>query len=117
MSKIPANILINLIKNSIDSFKAEFMSKYFFRQEIYLATILIIIAFLISETATEKILLISSILIMIIVDHLNNLIKLAADQISFENLHTVSRLKNISNALVFFAIINLISTWLFVLFF
>jgi diacylglycerol kinase (ATP) len=116
VSKNFTDTLIDVLKHSIEGFKANFMNKKNFQQEISLALFLIIVSFIISETTIQKILLISSILIMVIVDFFNHNVLPAVEGFSFNNLKSVSRIKNITKILVYFAIINLISTWLFVLF-
>lgn len=118
MSKNFTDTLIDVLKHSIEGFKADFMNKKNFQQEISLALFLIIVSFIISETTIQKILLISSVLIMVIVDFFNHNVLPAVEGFSFNNhnLKSVSRIKNITKILVYFAIINLISTWLFVLF-
>tara|TARA_B100000768_G_scaffold177610_1_gene192056 strand:+ start:1029 stop:1382 length:354 start_codon:yes stop_codon:yes gene_type:complete len=116
VSKNFTDTLIDVLKYSIEGFKADFMNKKKFQQEISLALFLIIVSFIISETTIQKILLISSILIMVIVDFFNHNVLPAVERFSFNNLKSVSRIKNITKILVYFAIINLISTWLFVLF-
>ena len=116
MSKDFTDILIDVLKYSIEGFKADFINKKNFRQEIYIASLLFLVSFIISETAIQKVLLISSIVIMLIVDFFNRGILLTIEQITFKNLKLVRQVKKIIKISVYFALFNLISTWLFVLF-
>ena len=115
-SKTSIAILIDEFKNSIDNFKSAFKNEKKIRQEIYLAIILIPLGLLIGETLNQKFLLISSILITVIIELLKPGIQAAVDTISFENLYLARYLENVGNIAVFFAIINLFLTWLFILF-
>ena len=111
-----STLLIDAFKYSVDGFKKDFKSEKFFRQEIYLAIIITLLGLLIGETAMQKFLLVSSVLIMVIIELINPGIQVAADRISSENFDLARHLKNISNVAVFLAIINLFLTWLLILF-
>lgn len=116
MSKISTDILIDVLKYSIECFNKDFINNKKFRQEIYLALVLTLIGLFVGETTIQKILLISSILIMVIVDLLNLGIKLKLERISFKNLKSIALIKNITATAVYFAAINLLVTWLLILF-
>ena len=109
--------LINAFGYSMEGFKAAFKNEDAFRQEIYLAIILIPLGFLVGETVTQKILLLSSIFIVLIVELLNSGIEATVDRITIEAHDLTKRAKNIGSAAVFLAIINLLFTWVFILFF
>ncbi len=109
--------LINAFGYSIEGFKAAFKNEDAFRQEIYLAIILIPLGFLVGETAIQKTLLISSILIVLIIELLNSGIEATVDRISIEYHDLAKRAKDIGSAAVFLAIINLLFTWIIILFF
>ena len=53
---------------------------------------------------------------MVIVDLLNLGIKLKLERISFKNLKSIALIKNITATAVYFAAINLLVTWLLILF-
>ena len=116
INKTFLNILIDAFIYSIDNFKVGFKSEKKIRQEIYLAIILIPLGFLIGETTIHKTLLIGSVLITLSTELLNPAIQIAADKIFFKNIDLRKSLKKISNVAVFFAIVNLYLTWLFILF-
>ncbi|MDC0422780.1 diacylglycerol kinase [Methylophilaceae bacterium] len=115
-NKTFSTILIDALKYSIDNFQVHFKSEKKIRQEIYLAIILIPLGFLIGETAIHKLLLISSVLIMVSIELLNPALQVAVDTISFENINLVRYLKKVGNVTVFFATTNLYLTWFFILF-
>jgi diacylglycerol kinase (ATP) len=115
-NKTSGTILIEEFRYSIDSFKMTFKSQVFFRQEIFIAITLILLGLLIGETALQKFLLVSSVLITVIIELLNPGLQVVADRIFFENLDLARYFKEIGNVAVFVAIINLFFTWLFILF-
>ncbi|MAS00169.1 MAG: diacylglycerol kinase [Nitrosomonadales bacterium] len=109
--------LINAFAYSLEGFKASYKNEAAFRQEFFLSIILIPAGFLIGETGIQKALLISSIIIITLVELLNTAIETTVDRISFENHHLAKRAKDIGSAAVFLAIANAFITWILILFF
>jgi|TARA_B110000967_G_C18469417_1_gene356602 diacylglycerol kinase (ATP) len=115
--KIRFKRLIDALRYSIEGFKGTFKNEDTFRQEFFLSLILIPAGFLIGESGVQKVLLISSIIIIPIVELINSAIEAAVDRISFENHHLAKRAKDIGSAAVFLAIANAFITWTIILFF
>ncbi len=82
-----------------------------FRQELFLALILIPIAIFIPVTAVEKILMISSVLAVLVVELLNSSVEAAIDRISFEVHDLSKRAKDFGSAAVMVALLICAMTW------
>ena len=115
--KTSLNKIIKALVCLIEGFKQIFKNEVAFRQELYLSLILIPAGFLIGESGTQKALLVSSIVIIPIVELLNSAVEAAVDRISFDNHHLAKRIKDIGSAAVFLAIGNAFITWIVILFF
>jgi len=86
-----------------------------FRQELFLAIILIPIAIYIHCSIIEKILLVSSVFLVLIVELLNSSVEAAIDRISFD-IHGLSkRAKDFGSAAVMVALLLCCFTWVLVL--
>jgi len=87
-----------------------------FRQECYLAIILIPIAFVIGETATQIIFLILPVFLVLIVELINSAIEAVVDRVG-EELHILSgAAKDIGSAAVFVSLTLLGVIWIIVIF-
>lgn len=86
-----------------------------FRQELFLACILIPLAIYLPLVHIEKLLLISSILLVLIVELLNSSVEAAIDRISFENHDLSKRAKDFGSAAVMLALISSGICWLTIL--
>ena len=109
--------LIKAFGYSIEGFKESYKNEAAIRQEFILSIILIPIGFLIGETGIQKALLISSIIIIPLVELLNSAIEATVDRISSKNHHLAKRAKDIGSAAVFLAIGNAFITWILILYF
>ena len=82
-----------------------------FRQEIVLCLALIPVAFWLGNTAVERVLLIGSCLLVLIVELLNSAVEAAIDRIGADR-HTLSgRAKDMGSAAVFISLWIVIITW------
>ena len=82
-----------------------------FRQEILLAAILVPAAFWVPVTAGERALLITTVLLVMIVELLNTGVEVAIDRISFERNSLSKRAKDIGSAAVFVALVLMTVVW------
>jgi diacylglycerol kinase (ATP) len=82
-----------------------------FRQEIALAVILIPIACLLPVSAVERVLLITSVLLVLIVELLNSSVEAAIDRIGLDTHQLSKRAKDLGSAAVLIALIVLLVTW------
>lgn len=106
---------INAILFSIAGFKSTWQHEEAFRQEIVVAVFLIPIALWLSESHIEKILLIGSIVLVLIVEILNSAIEAVVDRNGDEFHELAGRAKDMGSAAVMLAILTAITIWLVIL--
>lgn len=108
--------ITNAVIYSMSGFYAAFKNEEAFRQEIILAIFLIPLGIFVGESTIQKVLLVSSLLLVLIVELLNSGIEAAIDRISLEKHRLAKRAKDIGSAAVFLTIMNAILTWIIILF-
>ncbi|EDP98753.1 diacylglycerol kinase [Shewanella benthica KT99] len=95
--------------------KAAWIHEAAFRQELMLAIVMLPIAVLVDITTIEKLLLIFSLFIVLIVELLNSAIEAVVDRIGDE-IHTLSgQAKDIASAAVFMSLALCGITWAVIL--
>ncbi len=100
---------------SMKGLKAAWTHEAAFRQELILAAIMLPIAILIDVTTLEKLALIFTLFIVIIVELLNSAIEAVVDRIGDE-IHTLSgQAKDIASAAVFMSLVLAGITWTVIL--
>lgn len=91
--------------------KAAYQGEAAFREELYLAIILIPLACYLDVSNVERILMIGSLLLLLIVELLNSGVEAAIDRISTD-LHELSgKAKDMGSAAVLFALFNVAMCW------
>jgi diacylglycerol kinase (ATP) len=96
--------LIHSTRCSVKGLKAAFQHEAAFRQELFLCLLLIPAAFWLGQTTVERLLLIGSCMLVLIVELVNSAIEAVVDRIGPE-LHELSgRAKDIGSAAVFIAL-------------
>lgn len=96
---------------SASGIRAGWKNEAAFRQEIVLCLLLIPAAFWLGNTAVERVLLIASCLLVLIVELLNSAVEAAIDRIG-EDRHALSgRAKDMGSAAVFISLWIVIITW------
>jgi len=108
--------LINAFGYSLEGFKAAFKHEDAFRQEVFLAIVLIPLAVYLGKTSIEKALMIASVLLVLIVELLNSAVEAAVDHTSTEHHSLAKRAKDIGSAAVFFALNIVLVVWGLILF-
>lgn len=106
----------NALFYSIDGMSAAFRHEDAFRQEVFLAVLLIPAAFFTPASGLGKALMIAAVLLVLIVELLNSAVEAAVDRISLENHKLAKRAKDIGSAAVLLALINVPVVWGLVLF-
>ena len=82
-----------------------------FRQEVLIAAVAIPVALLLPASPLGKALMISSILLVLIVELLNSALESAVDHTSLEQHPLAKRAKDIASAAVFLSIVNALAVW------
>lgn len=106
--------LLPALRYSLQGLKAAFQNEAAFRQEILLAVILLPLACWLGSEATERILLIGSVLLILIVELLNSGIEAVVDLVSPEWHALAKRAKDMGSAAVLIALILCAITWLLI---
>lgn len=101
--------------NSMNGFKAAWLSEEAFRQEIYLLAVTVPLGLWLGKTGIEKALLVGSILLILIVELLNTGIEIVVDRIGIERHKLSGRAKDVGSAAVFVSLILAGVMWLLVL--
>ena len=101
---------------SFDGFKSVFKTEEAFRQELFLCIFLFIIAVFLKITYLEKLLLISSLFFIIIVELINTAIEVVIDRISDEYHILSKKAKDIGSLLVLITFIYAIIVWMIIIF-
>ncbi|MEP3351521.1 MAG: diacylglycerol kinase [Marinomonas sp.] len=96
---------------SYQGFKAAFKYEAAVRQEVALILIMGPIALLSDNTNVEKAMLISTLLLVLIVELLNSGIEAVVDRIGDEYHELSGRAKDISSAAVFVSLVVVIASW------
>lgn len=111
-----ARRLVLAFLNSWKGFRGAFEAEAAFRQEVALAVVLIPLGFWLGNTPIEKVLLVGSVLIVLIVELLNTGIETVVDRIGLER-HALSGLaKDVGSAAVLLSFVVLLLVWGLLLF-
>ncbi|MHA2764868.1 diacylglycerol kinase [Vibrio harveyi] len=96
---------------SLQGLKAAWINEAAFRQELVLTLVLSITAFLLPVTMLERTMMISSLLLVVIVELINSAIEAVVDRVS-DDWHELSgRAKDIGSAAVFVALVLALFVW------
>jgi diacylglycerol kinase (ATP) len=94
---------------------AAFRYESAFRQEIFLAVLLIPLALVLGETGIERALMVGAVLLVLIVELLNSALEAAVDRISLDHHLLIKRAKDMGSAAVMIALVNALIVWVLVL--
>ena len=106
--------IVNAFYYSMSGLKLAYVYEHAFRQEILGAAILLPVACLIPVTPVERVLLIGTVLLVLIVELLNSSIEAAVDRAGLDTHHLAKRAKDIGSAAVLLAMILLAMSWLLI---
>lgn len=101
---------------SIAGLKAAYRHEDAFRQEVLLAALLIPLALFLPASGLGKALMITSVLLVLIVELLNSAVEATVDRVSLEHHRLAKRAKDIGSAAVMMSLANVAVIWLLVLF-
>ncbi|MEY2699490.1 MAG: diacylglycerol kinase [Pseudomonadota bacterium] len=107
--------LWNACHYTMAGFRSAYRNEEAFRQEVWLAIVLVPAAFWFTVSTTERCLMLFSVLLVLIVELLNSAIEAAVDRVSLEQHRLSKRAKDIGSAAVFVALVNLALIWLMIL--
>jgi diacylglycerol kinase (ATP) len=107
--------LINAFKYSCAGLKEAYRNEDAFRTEVWLAVILIPLAFFLHHEMLGRALMIACVVLVIIIELLNSAIEATVDRISLDDHNLAKRAKDIGSAAVLISLVNLIIVWTLVL--
>ena len=107
--------LVNACFFSIAGFKATWQHEEAFRQEVMLFLVSTPLAIWLGETAIEKVLLIGSVVLVLLVELLNSAVEAVVDRVGFEHHELSGRAKDIGSAAVMLSLIWAGITWALIL--
>lgn len=98
-------------RHSVAGLKVAFQEEFAFQLEVLVSLIALPAAFLIGQTALERIALISSIVLVLITELLNSAIETTLNRISLAWNPLTKKAKDIGSAAVFLALVNALIIW------
>lgn len=103
--------LLNAVRYSVQGFASAYRHEEAFRQEVALALLLGAAALFVHVTGFERALMLTSVMLVLVVELLNSAIEAAVDRVSLENHRLAKRAKDIGSAAVFVALANVVMVW------
>ncbi len=107
--------LINAFSYSCAGLRTAYKNEDAFRQEVLQAIVLIPLAFYLQHGAVERVLMVGSVLLLIIVELLNSAIEATVDRISLDHHRLAKRAKDIGSAAVLIGLVNMAMVWSLIL--
>lgn len=101
----------NALHYSLAGLKAAYTHEDAFRQEVWLALLLIPAAFLLPASGIGRALMVGSVLLVLVVELLNSAVEATVDRISLEDHRLAKRAKDIGSAAVLVALVNVAVVW------
>jgi diacylglycerol kinase (ATP) len=103
--------LVNALNYSKDGFRAAWAGEDAFRQEVVIAAVLVPIACLLHVSPVERVLLIGSVVLVLIVELLNTAVEAAIDRQSYEINPLAKQAKDFGSSAVLLSLLLTAGTW------
>jgi diacylglycerol kinase (ATP) len=97
---------------SMRGLDAAFRYEAAFRQELLLVLLLTPAAFWVGDTALQKILLLSTLVFVLVVELLNSALEAVADAVTLENNVLIGRAKDLGSAAVLLSLLTSAGIWI-----
>ncbi len=95
--------------------RAAYRHEVAFRQEAWLAAVLIPLALFLPASPVGKALMIASVLLVLMIELLNSAVEAIVDRVSLEPHDLSKRAKDLGSAAVLVALVNVVIVWVLVL--
>lgn len=105
----------NATRYSLQGFRAAFEFEAAFRQELFLCLILVPLAFVFGQTGFERLFLLSTLVLVLVVELLNSAIEALADRITNDFDEYIGRAKDMASAAIFLCLTFVTCTWVYFL--
>ena len=109
--------IIDAAGYSWQGLSAAYQHEAAFRQELFLALVMVPLAIWLGENGLEAAILIGSVLVVLIAEILNSAIEAVVDRFGHEHHELSGRAKDMGSAAVFLALTNVAITWGLILLF
>jgi len=107
--------IIKAFGYSLNGFKATYVNEEAFRQEVWMSLVLVPLGLYLGENGVEKVLLVGSMLVVLLVEILNSAIEAVVDRFGGD-LHDLSGMaKDMGSAAVMLSLAMLFLTWVLIL--
>jgi diacylglycerol kinase (ATP) len=110
-----AQRILNALRYSLDGLRAAWVGEDAFRQELILALIMVPAAVLLPVSLVERLMLIGTVFLVLIVELLNTAVEAAIDRHSFEINPLAKRAKDLGSAAVMMALLLTAGVWIAIL--
>lgn len=104
--------IFSAFRFSLNGLRIAYTQEAAFRQEIWLAAVLIPAAFIVGDTSLERCILVASVLLLLIVELLNTAVEKVVDRIGDEFHELSGAAKDIGSAAVLMTLLLLAVVWL-----
>ena len=104
--------IVRAVGYSLAGLRLAYRGESAFRQEFWLAVVLLPLAFWVGRSWIEVLLLAGSVSLVLIVELLNSAVEAAIDRVSFEWHELSKRAKDIGSAAVFLSLLLCAGVWL-----
>jgi len=103
--------IFNATRYSVQGFRHAWLHEAAFRQEVTLTILLLPLALWLGRTPIERLLLIASCLVVIIVELLNSAIEATIDRVGNEHHALSGRAKDLASSAVFMSLVLAAAVW------
>jgi diacylglycerol kinase (ATP) len=107
--------IVHATRNSINGLHAAYTGESAFRQETWMAVVMLPAAFWLGRTAIEVALLAGTVVLVLIIELLNSAIEAVVDRVSFDWHDLSKRAKDIASAAVLLSLLLCGGLWLTVI--
>jgi diacylglycerol kinase (ATP) len=107
--------VLNATRYSLEGLAAAARHEDAFRQELFLAAVLVPLGLWLGNDGVERALLAGSVLIVLVVELLNSAIEATVDRVSLEDHQLAKRAKDLGSAAVMMSLAAVAVVWLLVL--
>ncbi len=107
--------LVNAMSYSLSGLLLAWQDEAAFRQEVILAIVLVPVAFMVPVGVTQRVLLVASVMLVLVVEMINSAIEATVDRVSLDIHPLAKKAKDMGSAAVLLALTNAILTWTMIL--
>jgi diacylglycerol kinase (ATP) len=104
--------IVHAARNSLNGLHAAYTGESAFRQETWLAVVMLPLSFWLGRNAIEIALLAGTVILVLIVELLNSAIEAVVDRVSFDWHDLSKRAKDIASAAVLLSLLTCAGMWL-----